>query len=479
MVRGNNEDAFSVSQPSLGKGQTLQDTPFIDEEQSISMTAAFDRLFVTVADGMGGANAGEIASQLAAETINATLLTANPATPIKTLLFQAIDEANQKIIQYGNTNPLSAGMGTTCITAAIDGNKVHLAWIGDSRAYLFSPTNGLSLLSKDHSLVQELVDMQQLDVEAAFYHPDSNIITQSLGDPERVLDPGFLTSDLQVEDLLILCSDGLNSMLRDSEISEIIDNSYHLTATEIAAHLISAANEEGGQDNTTIAVYQRFTEVEPIESTLQIPWTNPKSGAVSDTSKEHSKNARKWLRILPYLLLLGIIGFFVWQHLEETRIAEAQKLIAQIKKDSIRNDSVSREERRVLAEKDSIAKSALDTLPLDSYFDTPSDFEPPADNIAKAVPQQAVTPVVRPLSVGVLVQITQNSKKERALDLVKELKKAKMEASCACEKAPFRVFIKMKNSAELDTLKSVFPTKFKTLQTDFQLKPNEFTIIQK
>jgi PPM family protein phosphatase len=336
MIRKNNEDAFSVTKPGDLKGFVMVGNEPLNLEDELRVESAFDRLVITVADGMGGANAGEVAAKIAVETINETILVANPATPVRHLLLESIEQANQKIVAYSETHPLSSGMGTTCVIALVEGCLVHIAWIGDSRAYIFNPETGLTQLSKDHSLVQELIDMKQLTPEEGFYHPDSNIITQSLGDPDRVLDPGFLTVELHDDDIVILCSDGLNSMLQDREIAKIIESCYLKSADEIAANLITAANEEGGQDNTTVAVYQRTPAIRPSENafpldsearkTLELRQTVSPFGDTEapPSSLPKFRGRRLWLLIIAITLVTGGL-FFLRQYQQDTQAALLQK----------------------------------------------------------------------------------------------------------------------------------------------------------
>lgn len=461
MVRKNNEDSFAVTRPGEQKGYLMSETAPVDLVEDIHPNSAFDRIIITVADGMGGTNAGEVAARIAVETINEVLLTSNPATPIKNLLLDAIDQANKKIIDYSQKYPLSAGMGTTCIIAAVDGHQIHIAWIGDSRAYLFNPETGLTQLSKDHSLVQELVDLKQLTMEEAFYHPDSNIITQSLGEPDRTLDPGFLTVAYQDQDVLMLCSDGLNCMLQDREIGEIISTSYTLSALEIASRLIAVANEEGGQDNTTIAVYKRtffqesFGEQQPVkpapEETIHDNWVAPaltKGNLVSVPGSP--KPSAKRIRSIVMFLLVALIGGYMWWWQDQ--------------KDK-------KDKKEVMALREKKVRDSLATIRTDSLYQ--------AEKIKKNAAMLAQH-VEDSIAALILLQITSNSTDSlSATRLVDALKAASLDAVCDCRDSPYTVQIRVKTQAAADSLKADFLVHHKGILKKYKLNQKDFRVPDK
>ena len=152
-----------------------------------------------VADGMGGANAGEIASKLAIQSIedslgeDGSIMQNTTKESIHSFLRRSIVKSNQTILEYVTHSPDSMGLGTTIVLAWILNEYAYIAWCGDSRCYCFNPNTGLQLLTKDHSLVQELIDRGEIKREEAFNHPDNNVITRCLGDVDAEPEPEFLT----------------------------------------------------------------------------------------------------------------------------------------------------------------------------------------------------------------------------------------------------------------------------------------------
>lgn len=254
MVRDNNEDNFIVN-PDLATEEWFCSND--DTLRSLSEPG----LLLSVADGMGGAEAGEVASKLAVDAIRAyfnELLAASkpPFTPefIANALVEVLHYANQAIVDHALNNPSTSGMGTTMILGWLYEQTLHIGWIGDSRAYLFRRAVGLVPASEDHSYVQELVNAGKLSYEESFYHPDSNIITQSLGNPKHELKPQTVSLEVGQGDLLLLCSDGLNGMLNDEDLGALIAQHRELPSPEMADLLIAAANEAGGADNITVGL---------------------------------------------------------------------------------------------------------------------------------------------------------------------------------------------------------------------------------
>lgn len=205
-----------------------------------------DGALLVVADGMGGAAAGDIASQL---TVSHLLsLVSDPAS-----LPQVIAQIDGILKEHAIEHPETTGMGTTLVLAWLMGNKAHIAWVGDSRCYLFRPEEGLRRVTNDHSYIQELIDKGQLSPDEALSHPKSNIITRCLGDTDIPSQADATTVDLQPNDLLLLCSDGLCGYCTDDEISRIIRNNY-TDISSMSHKLLDAALATGGYDNITIAL---------------------------------------------------------------------------------------------------------------------------------------------------------------------------------------------------------------------------------
>jgi serine/threonine protein phosphatase PrpC len=209
-------------------------------------------LFV-VADGMGGAQAGEVASGLAAETFAAGL--PDEGSPLERLEARVL-EANRRIHELSRADRDRAGMGTTLTAAYVDGDEVALAHVGDSRAYLLRDGE-LTQLTRDHTLVEELVRRGRLTEEEAAEHPQRSIITRALG-PEPEVEVDTFTQPLRDEDVLLLCSDGLTSMVSEAHVAEILRDAPSLGGA--ARALVKAANDAGGRDNITV-VLVRLEEI--------------------------------------------------------------------------------------------------------------------------------------------------------------------------------------------------------------------------
>lgn len=181
-------------------------------------------MIMAVADGMGGMNAGEVASQIAHDTV-AEYFAPGKITPKLAATHESrsrymenvIRDTDRRIKSDARNNGEHEGMGSTLIMAWIVGNELSLSWIGDSRAYRFNPKGGIELLSKDHTYVQELVDKGIITYEQAFDHPQGNIVTRSLGDGSQKARPDSRLFRIYNGDIILLCSDGLSGVLRDNK----------------------------------------------------------------------------------------------------------------------------------------------------------------------------------------------------------------------------------------------------------------------
>lgn len=226
-VRGNNEDFYHI--------------PTNEEEQ---------RLFI-VADGMGGACAGEVASSLAvADTVQFINANFNNYDDRALLLRKAIGNANKTVFATSKADRIYESMGTTLVAALIENQKVFVANVGDSRCYLISQ-NKMEQVSVDHSFVQELVDKGMLTRAEANHHPDRNLITRAIGSDKHVAVDVFC-KDFNVGDRILLASDGLTSMIEENEIEQIMLSSDDPKV--IVNTLVEKANEAGGKDNVTVVV---------------------------------------------------------------------------------------------------------------------------------------------------------------------------------------------------------------------------------
>ena len=213
-----------------------------------------DSLFVNpplfaVADGMGGAKAGEVASAVAVEAVEGATESGESA---ETELANIVRQANRRIYDLAVADESRRGMGTTLTLAKVHGDEVSLAHVGDSRAYLLRGGE-LEQLTRDHSLVAELERSGQITPEAAEHHPQRSIITRALG-PEPDVEVDTYTLAGRDGDTFLICSDGLTSMISDDEVASILRSAGSLD--EAADELVRAANQSGGKDNITVILFR-------------------------------------------------------------------------------------------------------------------------------------------------------------------------------------------------------------------------------
>ena len=220
-----------------------------NEDSALAQAPVF-----VVADGMGGAQAGEVASRIAVEAFAQEL--PSSGTPEQRLV-RRVQEANRRIFDVSRSERERAGMGTTLTAAYLDDSSLTIAHVGDSRAYLFRD-GSLQRLTQDHSLVDELVRRGKLTEEQAAEHPQRSIITRALG-PEPDVEVDTFTYPVRAGDVLMLCSDGLTSMVSEDRVEEILASSDSLKTA--AQALIDEANAAGGRDNITVVLF-RIEEVE-------------------------------------------------------------------------------------------------------------------------------------------------------------------------------------------------------------------------
>jgi PPM family protein phosphatase len=259
LVRKNNEDALLIK-PNVFLDKTMDHSEMIDPTTEIPLLA--------IADGMGGENAGEVASSIALETLQ-EFLSNNLRLPssedeILACIELSLLEGHRRILEYASLNPTSLGMGTTMVASILIGSKVYCSWVGDSRMYLYSSnyrshetyknTGGLHLITDDHSLVWREVKSGTLSPEAARKSSKSNIITQSLGDPLQIPQPESVVIDLLEGDVLMLCSDGLNGMLSEQSIEQALAKVWKVSPKDLAEDLIVKSKIAGGSDNISVIV---------------------------------------------------------------------------------------------------------------------------------------------------------------------------------------------------------------------------------
>ncbi|WP_099203062.1 Stp1/IreP family PP2C-type Ser/Thr phosphatase [Miniphocaeibacter massiliensis] len=212
-----------------------------------------DFALMVVADGMGGHNAGEIASELAVKSfIYFFKENLDKFDNYQDLIKECISYSNGIIYDESHNNEDLLNMGTTIVVALVKGNSLYIANVGDSRAY-FLNEYGFRQLSKDHSLVNDLLLSGTITEEEARNYVQKNVITKSLGAEEKV-EPEMLAIDIEKNDMVLLCTDGLNGMLEDFEIQEILKKD--LTLEEKVNELIDLSLDRGGFDNITISLLE-------------------------------------------------------------------------------------------------------------------------------------------------------------------------------------------------------------------------------
>jgi PPM family protein phosphatase len=231
-VRKNNEDSFGYWEPE-DDGQFLRK----------------GRLAV-VADGMGGYEGGQEASRLAVETLVAVYRDFGGDDP-QIALIEALQVAHERIRQYSFAHPELRGMGTTCTAAAIVQDALYYVHVGDTRLYLIRD-NQITRVTRDHSYVGRLVESGLISPEEAEHHPQRNILTAALGtNPDLIMDSPGQPEPLRPEDVLLICTDGLWGLVRDSEILDAVENT---SAEQAGRELIELARERGGPDNITVEI---------------------------------------------------------------------------------------------------------------------------------------------------------------------------------------------------------------------------------
>ena len=239
-----------------------------------------------VADGMGGAQAGEVAARLAAEAFEPTRR--GEESP-EAYLRAIVKAANARIHRLAQADSSRSGMGTTLTAALVEGHDVSFAHVGDSRAYLFRD-NELKLLTSDHSLVEELRRSGRLTDEQAEDHPQRSIITRALG-PEREVEVDTMTYRARPGDVYVLCSDGLTTMVREERIAEILADSDSLD--EAVRRLVREANEAGGRDNITVVAFRLDEAEAPAEAAEDATLIGPAAEEAGLTAEQVAAAGRE------------------------------------------------------------------------------------------------------------------------------------------------------------------------------------------
>lgn len=352
-VRSGNEDNFYVDDDL-----TDETTNKVAQDEVIQLGDL--GMLMVVADGMGGMNAGEVASQIAIDTVKAAFafnslndtIVLNAQTRQK-YLEQVIKTADKNIKSQARQNSSQEGMGSTIIMGWLYEDELTISWCGDSRAYLFNDKSGIRLISQDHSYVQELVNKGLLTYDQTFDHPQNNIITRSLGDPTKDAKPESKTLKVGKGDIILLCSDGLSGVLRDrktyaangqllpEENLEDIIRANSSSMKECREALWVAAERGGWYDNVT-AILCQIIEGPESQWATALP-------ATSASNKGRKKNNRCLYTIVGLLVVLAIIGaFFIGRGFSGASTEEAEvtdsALVENTDTTTVVNDTVEKEE---------------------------------------------------------------------------------------------------------------------------------------
>ena len=230
----------------IGNTRDMNQDYLYSSEESVGK---LPNLFL-VADGMGGHKAGEFASRYVVEHIVRSIKGSKEEEAVA-ILSESIETANRKLKEYADAHQQMRGMGTTIVAAVIQGRTLIVANVGDSRLYIVG--DEITQVTQDHSLVQEMVRLGEMDPQSAKNHPDKNIITRAVGVSEKVKIDIF-ERQLRAGEYIILCSDGLTNMVEDSVILQILHGAGSLS--DKAERLIELANKNGGKDNITVIIIE-------------------------------------------------------------------------------------------------------------------------------------------------------------------------------------------------------------------------------
>lgn len=296
----------------------------VNEDSMTTFDSPNGRVIV-VCDGMGGQNAGDVASQLAVKVIEDILIDNAFNTPAEAIT-QSIVAANNAILRQATQNPDLGGMGATCVMLIIKDGKVHYGWVGDSRIY-YVAGNNIMQLSKDQSYVQQLVDAGEISEEEAEHHQDKNQITNALG-VDGMTPPEIGESPITpaVGSVFLLCSDGLSGMVNNQNILATIANKK-LSLKQRADQLVQQALEAGGLDNVTVQLVEFGTAVAEEGNGAPRIVTQFESPAISNSGKRAAGRKKGLSTILMYagcavgtLLLCGGTFWFFSQEKEEKKV---------------------------------------------------------------------------------------------------------------------------------------------------------------
>ncbi|HEY6678083.1 MAG TPA: Stp1/IreP family PP2C-type Ser/Thr phosphatase [Actinomycetota bacterium] len=258
-----------------------------------------DEPLFAVADGMGGHRGGEVASQLAVQTLEKLFKKGIGELP------DQVQEANRVVFERSVVDEKVAGMGTTLTAALVEGDRIRLAHVGDSRAYLLREGD-LRLLTEDHTLVHRMVTEGEISKEEAETHPQRSVLTRALG-VETVVDVDDDTVQVRPGDRLLLCTDGLTSMVSEQAVEEVLRAVPD--PQEAAQRLVQLANEGGGTDNTTVVVLD-FSDDAPAARPKEEPTPSREAMAPAPT-RSRRRLRRKllvWIGIIVALVVVALVG---------------------------------------------------------------------------------------------------------------------------------------------------------------------------
>ena len=294
----------------------------VNEDSMVTFDSPNGRV-VAVCDGMGGQNAGDVASQLAVAVIQDILSDNTFATPEEAITSSVI-AANQAILRKASMNEDMQGMGATCVMLIVKDGKVYYGSIGDSRIYYIA--NGMiRQITKDQSYVQTLVDAGQITLAEAEHHQDKNQITNALG-VEGMTPPviGQMPIIPEPNSTFLLCSDGLSGMINNNTILNTVSR-YDLSLNERARMLVEQANEAGGLDNITVQLVEF-----PAEDMAMSPMGSPAvSGAVAQSKK---KSHTVLYSLIAALLVIAVAGGAYWYFHEDEKPQPKTSVTTKVKK---------------------------------------------------------------------------------------------------------------------------------------------------
>lgn len=312
MVRDHNEDNFAIC-------KDLNDLNDWSHEQQEWLELSKKGAMLIVADGMGGTNAGEIASEIAKNSVKSDLKVVSdlPTDESKRLKFlkKLIVRAHDRIVAHQANHLDTAGMGTTLILCWIIDSKLYTAWSGDSRCYIFNPASELYPFTDDHSVVWELVKNNSLSPEEARIHPESNYITQHLGDPKSPPKPEAKVTALNSNERILVCSDGLNGMISDHELHSLLTENN--STVECCHQLVQRANAYGGYDNITCILF----DIEANENDFTINTTHDK------TTKKPNKIFLSFFLVIITVVTFSYFSFDTIQRFLKNNLSKKNNII--------------------------------------------------------------------------------------------------------------------------------------------------------